>query len=345
MLENKEKTNISELGEFGLIKHLTKNIKINNKSTIKSIGDDCAVLKKNERTLVTTDLLVEGIHFDLMYVPFKHLGYKAVSVNVSDIYAMNGIPEQITVSLALSSKISLDAVEELYEGIKLACEDYNIDLIGGDTTSSVTGLMISITAIGSPASKEIVYRSGAKEHDLICVTGDLGAAYIGLQILEREKQIFKENPNIQPDLSGHDYVVGRQLKPEARKDVIEKLNNLNITPTSMIDISDGLASEIHHICDQSECGANIYSEKIPIDHTTAATAEIMQLDPTVCALNGGEDYELLFTINQKDFDKVKNESWFSIIGHITNKDNGINLVTEAGSSVTLTAQGWNAFSE
>jgi thiamine-monophosphate kinase len=345
MLENKEKANISDLGEFGLIKHLTENIKLKNKSSKKGVGDDCAVISNKKQTLVSTDLLVEGIHFDLMYVPLKHLGYKAVSVNVSDIYAMNGKPEQITVSIAVSSKITLDAVEELYEGIQLACDNFEVDLVGGDTTSSVTGFMISVTAIGSVDEKKIAYRSGAKENDLVCVSGDLGAAYLGLQVLEREKQVFKENSKIQPDLSGHDYIVERQLKPEARMDIIEKLDKLKIVPTSMIDISDGLASELHHICEQSECGANIYAEKIPIDHTASATAQAMQLDPTVCALNGGEDYELLFTINQRDFEKVKNETFFSIIGHVTTKESGLNLVTEAGSSIPLTAQGWNSLKE
>lgn len=343
MLENQEKGNVAELGEFGLIKHLTNNIKIHNKSTVKGVGDDAAVIdNKNKMTVVSTDLLVEHIHFDLMYVPFKHLGYKAVSVNVSDIYAMNCKPEQITVSIAISSKISLDAIEELYEGIKLACDHYNVDLIGGDTTSSVTGLTISITAIGTGDKGKIVYRSGAKENDLICVTGDLGAAYLGLQILEREKNIFKENPEIQPDLSGHDYIIERQLKPEARKDVFERLAKLEVVPTSMIDVSDGLSSELHHICNQSKVGCNIYAEKIPIDHTASITAELMKIEPEVCALNGGEDYELLFTISQKDFEKVKNEKFFTIIGHVTNSQNGLNLITEAGSSIQLSAQGWNS---
>lgn len=344
MLENKEHGELSELGEFGLIDHITKSIKLVNDSSVVGVGDDAAVLDPNNKhVVVSTDMLTEGVHFDLTYVPLMHLGYKAVVVNLSDIYAMNCKPEQITVSIACSSRFTLDAIEEIYKGIHKACEFYNVDLVGGDTTSSVTGLCISITAIGYNDKSKIVYRNGASKNDLLCVSGDLGAAYLGLQILEREKMVFKDNPEIQPDLEGHDYIIERQLKPEARKDVIEKLAELDIVPSSMIDISDGLASEVHHICKNSKVGCNIYSEKLPIDHTASATAESMKLDPTICALNGGEDYELLFTIKQADFEKVKNESWFTIVGHITEAEEGINLVTEAGSSVPLTAQGWNTF--
>lgn len=293
---------IENLGEFGLINHLTSQIKLKNPTSVKGVGDDAAVIapSKNKQIVVTTDMLVEGIHFDLIYTPFKHLGYKAVTVNLSDVYAMNAVPTQITVSIAVSNKISIEALEELYAGMLLACEIYGVDLVGGDTTSSNSGLIISITAVGEAEKKEIVYRNGAKENDLICVSGDLGGAFMGLQLLEREKQIFNENPAIQPDFSGYDYVLERQLKPEPRQDVIEMFKELGVQPTAMIDISDGLSSEIIHICTQSGVGCTIYEDKLPIDPLTVSTAEEMNLNPSVCALNGGEDYELLFTISLED---------------------------------------------
>ena len=343
MFENKGRTEIDQLGEFGLIDHLTKNIKIAHKTTDKGIGDDAAVLNfGNKKTLVSTDLLLEGIHFDLSYTPLKHLGYKAVQVNLSDIYAMNGTASQITVSIGISSKFPLEAIEELYEGISIACEKYNVDLVGGDTTSSKQGLIISITSIGFADEKQICYRDGAKEGDLLCVSGDLGGAYIGLQLLEREKNIFLENPQIQPDLEGKDYIVERQLKPEARKDIVEALQLMKIKPTSMIDISDGLASEILHLCKQSDKGCNLYEEKIPIDPMTYDTARDFGIDPTVCALSGGEDYELLFTIDQKDFEKIKNNPDISIIGHITEPAAGCHLISKSGKVHPIKAQGWNS---
>jgi thiamine-monophosphate kinase len=344
MFENSERTNIESLGEFGLIDHLTKQVKIKQKSTLKGIGDDAAVLDfDGKKTLVSTDMLLEGIHFDLAYTPLKHLGYKAVQVNLSDIYAMNGMATQVTVSIGISSKFPLEAVEELYEGIYLACEKFNVDLVGGDTTSSRQGLVISVTSLGYADEKDIVYRNTAEEGDLICVSGDLGGAYIGLQLLEREKLVYIENPNIQPDLEGKDYIIERQLKPEARKDIVELLKDIDIKPTSMIDISDGLASEILHICKQSNKGCNIYEDKIPLDPMTYETAREFNLDPTVCALSGGEDYELLFTIKQADYDKIKLQMDISIIGHITEASAGCNLVTKAGVVHALKAQGWNAF--
>lgn len=345
MLENKTRTELKSLGEFGLIKHLTEHVELYNESTLKGIGDDAAVIKcQNEKqTLVSTDMLVEGIHFDLTYVPLKHLGYKAITVNLSDICAMNGVPKQVTVSIAASSRFSVEALEELYSGILYACKRYNVDLIGGDTTSSTSGLVLSITAIGEAEKEKITYRNGAKEKDLLCVTGDLGGAYMGLQILEREKFVFKDNPNIQPDLEGNDYILERQLKPEARLDVIELLQKLNIQPTSMIDVSDGLASEIIHLCEQSEVGCELYEDKIPIDPQTFDRAREFSLDPTVCALSGGEDYELLFTIPMSDYDKVKGQMDITVIGHITPKSAGINLIAKAGTSHPITAQGWNAF--
>ncbi len=343
MFENKGRTEIEQLGEFGLIDHLTKNFEIKNKSTIKGIGDDAAVLNfDGKRTLISTDLLLEGIHFDLSYTPLKHLGYKAIQVNLSDIYAMNGTATQVTVSIGLSSKFPLEAVEELYQGISIACEKYGIDLAGGDTTSSKQGLIISVTSIGYADEKDICYRNGAGEGDLLCVSGDLGGAYIGLQLLEREKNIFLENPNIQPDLEGKDYIVERQLKPEARKDIVEALKLMKIKPTSMIDISDGLASEILHICKQSDKGCNLYEEKIPIDPMTYDTARDFGIDPTVCALNGGEDYELLFTIKQSDFEKIRNNPDISIIGHITEASAGCNLISKSEKVYPITAQGWNS---
>jgi thiamine-monophosphate kinase len=344
LFDNKERTNLEELGEFGLIRYITKNFSLAQKSSLKGVGDDAAVLDpEGKKVLVSTDMLLEGIHFDLAYTPLKHLGYKAIQVNLSDIYAMNAIATQVTVSIGLSSRFPLEAVEELYEGIYLACEKYNVDLIGGDTTSSKQGLVISVTSIGYADENDIVYRNGAKEGDLICVSGDLGGAYTGLQLLEREKLIYLENPKIQPDLEGKDYIVERQLKPEARKDVVELLKEIDVKPTSMIDISDGLASEILHICKQSDKGCNLYEEKIPLDPMTYDTAREFNLDPTICALSGGEDYELLFTVKQADYDKIKFKMDISIIGYITEPSAGCNLITKSGVVHPLKAQGWNAF--
>lgn len=341
--KNKALSDLEQLGEFGLIKSLTEEFDIKHKTTIKAIGDDAAVLNHEQTTVVSTDLLVEGVHFDVTYMPMKHLGYKAVVVNLSDIYAMNATPQQITVSLAVSSRYSVEALDAIYAGVKQACDYYNVDLVGGDTTSSLAGLMISVTAIGTAPQEDIVYRNGAKEHDLLCVSGDLGAAYMGLQVLEREKAVFKDNPNMQPDLSGYDYILERQLKPEARHDVIKALADMKVKPTAMMDISDGLASEIMHICDQSEVGAQIYEEKIPIDYATYKAAEDFNLNATMGALNGGEDYELLFTIDQKDYDVVSTIPGVSIIGHIADKNAGASMVTRAEQVVELQAQGWNAF--
>ena len=342
MKSENDETQISELGEFGLIEHLTKSIKIKNGTTIKGIGDDAAVLDyNNKKILVTTDLLVEGIHFNLIYTPLKHLGYKAVAVNLSDICAMNGVPRQITVSIAISKKFTVEAIEELYEGIRLACEKYGIDLIGGDTSSSLTGLLISVTAIGEANETDIVYRSGAKVNDLICVSDDLGAAYMGLQLLEREKYMFTENSKIQPDFSGHEYILERQLKPEPRIDIITKLKEINVKPTSMIDISDGLSSELMHICKNSNVGCKIYSEKIPIDITTCNMANEFNIAPEIAALNGGEDYELLFTVSLKDYEKIKNLKEISVIGNIIDESDGMNLISDDGKQIPITAQGWN----
>jgi len=344
MFEQTERTEIEKLGEFGLIDHLTKHITLKQNTTIKGVGDDAAVLDfSNKKTLISTDMLLEGIHFDLAFTPLKHLGYKAIQVNLSDIYAMNGIASHVTVSLGFSSKFSLEAIEELYSGMLLACDKFNIDLIGGDTTSSKQGLVISITSIGYAEEKDIVYRNGAQEGDLICVSGDLGGAYVGLQLLEREKQVFLANPNIQPDLEGKDYIIERQLKPEARIDIVDLLKKMEIKPTSMIDISDGLASEILHITRQSKKGCKLYEEKFPIDPMTAETAREFGLDPTVCALNGGEDYELLFTIKQADYDRMKHDVDVSIIGYITEENAGNQLITKAGNVHDIKAQGWNAF--
>lgn len=346
MLEDKNQKPVSELdelGEFGLIKHLTDNIELQNKSSIKGVGDDAAVIKyDNKQTVVTTDLLVEGVHFDLLYTPLKHLGYKAVTVNLSDVYAMNAQPKQITVSLAVSNRISIEALEDLYEGMLLACNVYGVDLVGGDTTSSTSGLIISITALGEADEKELVYRDGAKENDLICVSGDLGGAFMGLQLLEREKQIYNENPKVQPDFSGYDYVLERQLKPEPRKDVIDMFKEIGVKPTAMIDVSDGLSSDLIHICQQSNVGCTIYEDKIPLDHTTVNVAEEMKLDPTVCALNGGEDYELLFTISLDDYEKIKEQQRVAVIGHITSDKEVYQIVTKGEQVNTLTAQGWNS---
>lgn len=344
MFENSERTSIEALGEFGLIDHLTNTIKIKQPGTKKGIGDDAAVIDfQGKKALISTDMLLEGIHFDLAYTPLKHLGYKSVQVNLSDIYAMNGTATQVTVSIGISSKFPLEAIEELYEGIYLACEKYNVDLVGGDTTSSRQGLVISVTSIGYADEKDITYRNTAGEGDLICVSGDLGGAYVGLQLLEREKLVYIEDPNIQPDLEGKDYIVERQLKPEARKDIVELLKDLDLKPTAMIDISDGLASEILHICKQSNKGCNIYEDKIPLDPMTYETAREFNLDPTVCALSGGEDYELLFTIKQVDYEKIKLMMDISVIGHITEPSVGCNLITKSGVVHTITAQGWNAF--
>ncbi|HET6245475.1 MAG: thiamine-phosphate kinase [Bacteroidetes bacterium] len=344
MLENPSKMELSELGEFGLIDHLTKNIKLRNPSSVKGVGDDAAIIDyKDKQTVITTDMLVEGVHFNLSYVPLKHLGYKAIVVNLSDICAMHASPKQVTVSIAVSSKFGVDAVEELYQGIYIACEKYGIDLVGGDTTSSLSGLVISVTALGEVEADKAVFRNTAKEGDLIVVTGDLGGAYVGLQVLEREYSVFKENPKIQPDLEGHDYILERQLKPEARADIKGLLNALAVHPNSMIDISDGLASEILHLCNQSKVGCRLYEEKIPIDPVTYNTARDFNLDPTLCALSGGEDYELLFTIAQNDFDKIKANPNLTVIGHITDMASGINLVTKTNTLHPITAQGWDAF--
>ena len=348
MLEDKntQKTSLADLGEFGLINHITKNFTIENASTVTGIGDDAAVLDASEKqTLVTTDLLIEGVHFDLSYMPLKHLGYKAVMVNLSDVYAMNGTAEQITVSIAVSNRFPLEAIEELYSGIQLACETYKVDLVGGDTTSSTKGILISVTAIGKVEKEDIVLRSGAKETDLIVVSGDLGAAYLGLQVLEREKQVFNVDPNNQPDLDSYTYLIERQLKPEARRDVAGFLKELAIKPTAMIDISDGLSSEIMHICSQSKVGCKIYEEKLPLDPQVISACEEFNIDSTMVALSGGEDYELLFTVPIADFEAIKGNPNFSIIGHITAENQGLNLVTRAGQEIELKAQGWNATKE
>ena len=334
-------TSISELGEFGLIDHITKPFRIVNSSTVKGVGDDAAVLDYGQKQIVvSTDLLTEGIHFNLMYVPLKHLGYKAVIVNLSDVCAMNAIPKQITVSIAVSGKFSVEAIDELYAGIKMACEKYDVDLIGGDTTSSLTGLTISITVIGEVDKSDVVYRSGAKPNDLLCVTGDLGGAYMGLQLLERENEVYKVNENMKPQLEGYDYILERQLKPEARVDIIKTFAQMGIKPTSMIDISDGLSSETHHLCKNSNVGCSIYEDKIILDYQTRAMAEELNINPLVAALNGGEDYELLFTIDMKDYEKIKNDPDFTVIGHMTDVSEGINLITGAGSAIPLEAQGW-----
>lgn len=339
-----ERTEISSLGEFGLIDHLTKNNEIKNASTIVSIGDDAAVLDHfGKQVVVTTDMLVEGIHFDLMYTPLKHLGYKSVIVNLSDIYAMNATPQQITLSIAFSNRFSVEALDEFYEGVYSACERYNIDLIGGDTTSSQKGFVISVTAIGEVAPDNYVRRSTAKTGDLICVSGDLGGAFLGLTLLEREKKVFLETKGVQPDLENQDYIIGRFLKPEARKDIVEFFAADKITPTSMIDISDGLSSELLHICKQSKMGCVLYEEKIPVNEVARQFAYKLEIDPTACALSGGEDYELLFTIDQNDYNKIVSNDDISIVGHITEPEEGSVLITKGGNTHKLTAQGWNAF--
>ena len=345
MLENKDqsRTSLSQLGEFGLIEHLTKNFTINQESTLKGIGDDAAVLNfGDKKAVISTDLLVEGVHFDLAYMPLKHLGYKAVVANVSDICAMNATPKQITVSIAVSNRFPLEALEELFEGITLASKIYNVDVIGGDTTSSQKGLIISITAIGEANLEDIVYRSEAKVTDLLVVSGDIGAAYMGLQVLEREKQVFQVNPNNQPVLDDYTYLIERQLKPEARNDIKELLEKLEIKPTSMIDISDGLSSEILHLCKQSNVGCNLYEEKIPVDPQLINVCEEFNLDITTIALSGGEDYELLFTIAMEDFDKIKGNPNFTIIGHMVDAQEGTHLITRANTKIELKARGWNA---
>ena len=344
--KNPQRTSIAQLGEFGLIDHLTKNFEINQPSTIKGIGDDAAVLDfKEKKVVVSTDLLIEGVHFDLAYMPLKHLGYKAVVVNLSDICAMNARPTQITVSIAVSNRFPLEALEELYEGIAHAAQEYKVDVIGGDTTSSQKGLIISITALGEADENEIVYRNGAKQTDLLVVTGDIGAAYMGLQVLEREKQVFQVNPNSQPDLDAYTYLIERQLKPEARKDVRTLLHALEIKPTSMIDISDGLSSEIMHLCKQSGIGCNLYEDKLPIDPQFINVCEEFNIDSTTVAINGGEDYELLFTIAMEDFEKIKGNPNFTIIGHMTQASEGVHLVTRANTKIPLKARGWDAISE
>ena len=338
------KTEISTIGEFGLIKHLTKDIQHVQASTQKGIGDDAAVMNfGSKRVLMTTDLLLEGIHFNLEYVPLKHLGYKAAIVNFSDIYAMNATPTQITVSLGISKRFSVEDLEELYSGIRLACERYNVDLVGGDTCASMTGLTISITCLGTAAAKEIVYRNGAKINDLICVTGNLGTAYMGLQLLERERIVMQANENATPAFEGREYLLERQLKPEARRDIIEKLREAGIKPTSMMDISDGLSSELMHICTQSNVGCAVYEDKLPIDYQAAALAEEMNLNIVTCALNGGEDYELLFTCSLADYEKLIPLEDVYLIGHITKPEYGINLIGRNGEEISLKAQGWNAF--
>lgn len=342
MDEHQKRTEISELGEFKLIEHLTHNFELNNSFSVKGIGDDAAVVDNtNKLTVISTDMMVEGVHFDMMYTPLQHLGYKSVVVNLSDIYAMNAEPHQITVSIAISNRFSVEALEEIYEGIHHACQYYGVDLIGGDTTTSLKGLIISITAIGDANENELVYRNGAKAGDIICTTGDLGAAYLGLQLLEREKKIYLENPAIQPDLENKRHLVGRFLKPDAKKDIIAFFKEHKIKPSSMIDISDGLSSELLHICKQSECGAVIYENEIPIHEEAYAQALIFNLDPTVCALNGGEDYELLFTIDPKDAEKIASNNDISVIGKIVPAEEGIFLKTKNDNMFKITAQGWD----
>lgn len=342
------RTEIATLGEFGLICHLTESIELKNESSRYGVGDDAAVLSypAEKEVLVTTDLLMEGVHFDLVYVPLKHLGYKSAVINFSDIYAMNGTPKQITVSLGISKRFSIEDMEELYAGIRLACEEYNVDIVGGDTSASYTGLTISITCIGEGEKRKVIYRNGACETDLICVSGDLGAAYMGLQLLEREKAVLKgSDKDLQPDFSGKEYLLERQLKPEARRDIIRKLAEEGIQPTSMIDISDGLSSELLHICTQSKVGCRIYEEHIPIDYQTAVMAEEFNMNLTTCALNGGEDYELLFTIPIADHEKVAELEGIKLIGHITKPELGCALITRDGQEFELKAQGWNSLKE
>ena len=337
------RTEIEQLGEFGLIHHLTSTIQLTNESSIKGVGDDAAVLDyKDRQALVTTDLLLEGIHFDLTYVPLKHLGYKSAVINFSDIYAMNGLPKQITVSLGISKRFSVEDMDEFYEGLRLACSIYGVDIVGGDTSSSLTGFCISITCIGEVEKEKITYRKTAKVNDLICVSGDLGAAYMGLQLLEREKMAFNDNTNFKPDFAGKEYLLERQLKPEARKDIIQLLVGNNILPSSMIDISDGLSSDLLHICTQSGVGCAVYEERIPIDYQTAAMAEQFNMNVTTVALNGGEDYELLFTVPMNMHERIQEISGIHLIGHITDASAGVNLVTRDNILIPLRAQGWNS---
>ena len=338
------RTEISSLGEFGLIEHLTRNVEIQNASTIIGIGDDCAVIDHfGKQTVVTTDLLIEGVHFDLVYTPLKHLGYKSVVVNLSDVYAMNATPTQITMSIGFSNRFSLEALDEFYEGVYAACSAYGVDLIGGDTSSSQKGFIISVTAIGEVLPEKIVKRSTAKPGDLLCCSGDLGAAYVGLLFLEREKKIFMESPQVQPDLEGEKYVISKLLKPEARKDIIEFFETQNIVPTAMMDVSDGLSSEILHICTQSNVGCRIYEEKIPIADEMKSAAYKFEIDPTACALSGGEDYELLFTLPQSEYDKLVLNEQISVIGYMTAPEEGSKIITKGGNLHDITAQGWNAF--
>jgi len=341
---SEERTEINNLGEFGLIEHLTKNFEIQNASTVLSIGDDAAVIDHfGKQTVITTDMLLEGVHFDLMYTPLKHLGYKSVVVNLSDIYAMNATPTQITIGIGFSNRFSVEALEEFYLGVQIACEKYGVDLVGGDTCSSQKGLVISVTAIGEVAPDKFIKRSTAESGDLICVSGDLGAAFLGLTLMEREKKIFLENPQVQPNLENEDYIVGRLLKPDARKDIIELLEQMEVKPTAMMDISDGLSSEVLHICKQSQLGCRIYEDKIPLHEATKAAAFKFGLDATVCALNGGEDYELIFTMKQADYDKITLQEKISVIGYMCDQEEGTKLITKGGSTHNITAQGWNAF--
>jgi thiamine-monophosphate kinase len=338
------RTEVNDYGEFGLIHHLTKNIELQNASSVLGVGDDAAVIDHfGKQTVVTTDLLLEGVHFDLAYTPLKHLGYKSVVVNLSDIYAMNATPTQITLSIGISSKVSVEALEEFYEGVYIACEEYGVDLVGGDTSASQKGFIVSVTAIGEINEEKVVKRSTAQKGDLICVSGDLGAAYIGLLFLEREKKIFLESPQVQPDLENEGYVIGRLLKPKARKDIVEFLEQQQVLPTSMMDISDGLSSEILHICEKSGVGCVIYEEKIPIAEDARNAAYKFEIDPTACALSGGEDYELLFTIKQDDYEKLTLNEQISVIGYITEADQGAKIKTKGGNTFDVTAQGWNAF--
>ncbi len=345
MLEHKDqnRTSLESLGEFGLIDHLTQGFPVYHKSTLKGVGDDAAVTNHKDPVVISTDLLIEGVHFDLSYMPLKHLGYKAVMVNLSDIYAMNAKATQITVSIAVSNRFPLEALEELYAGISLATEKFKVDLVGGDTTSSKTGMLISVTALGEAKAEKITYRSGARPNDLLVVSGDLGGAYMGLQVLEREKEVFKVNPNNQPDLEPYSYIVERQLKPEARKDIVGLLEELYVLPTSMIDISDGLSSEILHLCKNSKVGCNLYEDKIPLDPTVISACEEFNMDSTLVALSGGEDYELLFTISQDDFPKIKGNPHLTVIGHMTHVEDGAHLITRGDGQIPLTAQGWNSF--
>lgn len=344
MAEEPKRTDIRQLGEFGLIDRINQRFTLNNAGSVLGIGDDAAVIEAGEHyMLISTDMLLEGIHFDLSYIPLGHLGYKSVAVNVSDIAAMNGVTRQITVNIGLSNRFSVEAVDALYEGIRHACENYKVDLVGGDTTSSVSGMVISVTAIGEVEKGKLARRSGAQINDIVCVTGDLGGAYMGLQVLEREKVAFLENPSMQPQLKAYEYIVGRQLRPDARADIIHELRDLGLVPTAMIDVSDGLASELFHLAKQSGVGFNIYEENVPLDQGTFRTAIEFKLDPITCALNGGEDYELLFTIRQQDFEKVKNHPDIHFIGYVQDREKGLNLITKQQQMVPLKAQGWSHF--